>query len=278
MNIASINLQDQKAASQSITAPAWTFITCGIFAVFVFFAILAERCLYADGSYVFLKTLVTEHFVPTVGLRAYICYLYEVPVIVALKMGVTSIPWLAIAYGIGCFGVWPLAMFLCYRMAPQHFWLVMLACAAGYLNAAFMAMGEHIGTHALFWTSLFAILYVRPLTPLAAVTLLVSTIILVQSYESMLFLGPPMIALLVWRVVRDKEKLWQQAILVAAAVFLAAATNAAWEEMKYPNQYYGTFKQGFFYESLNPPWTLMMSYCWFALAICAFYKPFNVFA
>jgi hypothetical protein len=269
-----VSLPSTRPDSQTSIAPArWVLVACGFFAAFTLFAIYAERCLYSDGSYFFVKVLQSQNFVETVGLRDYVAFLFQLPLVAALKMGVTSIPCLAIAYSLGCFAVWPVAMYLCYRMAPQHFWLVLLACAAGYLNAAFMAVGEHIGAHALFWPALFAILFVRPLTPFAAVVLLGSTIILIRSYESMLFLGPLMVALLVWRMVRDKECLWRQAVLFAAAVFLIASIYVSWEEIKYPNPYYTSFKQDAFNQISHPGWTLKMSCLWLALALGALYRP-----
>lgn len=249
-----------------------TPIACGFFALFIVLAILTSRCLYADGSFYLVKILEAQNFAQIAVNRCFAHDLFEFPVVVALALGVNSIPCLTFLFGIGCFWVWPAAMFLCYRMAPQHFWLVMLACAAGYLNAAFMAVGEHIIVHAIFWPVLFAILFVRPLTPFAAVTLLVSSIILVRSYESMFFLGPVLIALLAWRMVADKERLWRQAVMGASVVFLTIAVYIAWIGIKYPipAQYYG-FKLGFFHQILDPAWTVKMSVFWAVVMLGAMY-------
>ena len=251
-----------------------TLIACGIFALFIAFAILTARCLYADGSYFLVSVLEAQNFAVIGSCRGFSHYLIEFPVVVALALGVNWIPCLTFLFGVGCFCAWPVAMFLCYRMEPRHFWLVMLACAAGYLNAAFMSVGEHIVAHAFFWPALFAILFVRPLTPFAAVTLLFSSIILMRSYESMLFLGPVLIALLVWRMVADKERLWRQAVLGTSVVFLIVSVYIAWIAVKYPNQaqYYG-FKQGFFHQLRDPVWTVKMSLFWAAVMLGALYPP-----
>ena len=255
-----------------------TLIACGFFALFIVFAIATARCLYADGSFYFLKVLEAGKFTEMIGCRSFAAYLFQLPVVVALGAGVTSIPCLTFLFGIGCFCAWPVAMFLCYRMAPQHFWLVMLACAAGYLNAAFMAVGEHIVAHAFFWPVLFAILFVRPLTPFAAVTLLLSSILLMRSYESMLFLGPALIALIVWRMVAGKERSWQTAVLVAAAVFLAVAAYIAYIGVKYPNvDNYNGFKDGVRNEILHPAWTIKMTVFWVALMLATLYSPVAAF-
>jgi hypothetical protein len=82
-------------------------------------------------------------------------------------MGVTNFAWLRLAFGLGCFLPWPIALAACYWISPKNFWLAAAGCAIGYLNTAFMPVGEHILTHALFWPSLFVILFARPLKPAA---------------------------------------------------------------------------------------------------------------
>lgn len=254
-----------------------TLIACGFFALFIFFAVLTARCLYADGSFYFLDLLVAGNFNEIFASRSFAGYLFEFPVVAGLYLGITGIPCLTILFGIGCFCAWPLAMFLCYRMAPQHFWLVMLACAAGYLNAAFMAVGEHIVAHAFFWPVLFAILFVRPLTPFAAASLLASSILLMRSYESLLFLGPVLIALLAWRIISERERPWQRTVLAGAAVFLIIAVYVAWIGVKYPNVLnphgLSNFKQGIVTEIIHPGWTVGMSLIWAVLMLAAMYPP-----
>jgi hypothetical protein len=250
--------------------PSTTVIALGFFALFIIYAILTRRSLYADGSYYFLRVLEAGNFTEMIGCRSFAAYLFQLPVVIAIKLGVANIHWLAIAFGIGCLCSWPVAMFLCYRMAPQHFWLVILACAAGYLNAAFMAVGEHIVAHAFFWPALFAILFVRPLTPFAAASLSASAIMLMRSYESMLFLAPPMIGLLVWRMISGKERLWQLAVLGSAAVFLVVSAYIAWLGVEYPNvENYNGFKSSLFSQLKSPTWTLQMSVFWAVLMLGA---------
>jgi hypothetical protein len=250
-----------------------TLIACGAFAVFIVFAVVTRRCLLADGSYCMVRVLETGHFVPIVACRSFAAYVYQLPLIIALKLRMTGIPWLSLVFGIGCFWVWPVAMVLCYLLAPRHFWLVMFACAAGYLNAAFVAVGEHIMAHAIFWPALFAILYVRPLTPFASAALLGSSILLMRSYESMLFLGPLLIALVIWRMISERENLWRQMVLAAAVVFLAAATDIALGGVEHPNpiNYYG-FKHGPMVELQTPTWTLQMTVLWTVIMLLSMYS------
>jgi len=152
--------------STGVKSLTLTGVACVVFAAFIVFAIGTVRCLYADGSYYFLRVLEAGTFTEMISSRSYAAYLFQLPVVIAIKLGITHIYWLTLAFGVGCFGSWPISLLFCYRLAPRHFWLVMLACAAGYLNTAFMVVGEHIVAHAFFWPVLFAILFVRPLNPL----------------------------------------------------------------------------------------------------------------
>jgi len=246
-----------------------TVFACGAFATYVILAIITGRCLYADGSYYLLRVLQAGTFTEMISNRSFAVYLFQLPVVAAIKLGITNIHWMTLAFGIGCFCSWPVAMLLCYRMAPQHFWVVMLACAAGYLNAAFMAVGEHIVAHAFFWPALFAILFVRPLNLPAAVILLLTAGLLIRSYESLLFLGPPLVVLLVWRMITGRETPWQQVVLGTAAVFFAMAAYFAWEGVCHPSDpgNYGAFTQGPLSELRFPTWTIQMSYFWGVLIL-----------
>jgi len=203
---------------------------CAVFALWIVAAILSSRCLYADGAHEFLRVLQAQDFVALMWSRHFAFYIYEFPLVLAIKLGVTDLGWLRFAFGLGCFLPWPVVMLFCHWLSPKHFWIVAVGCAAGYLNASFMAVGEHILAHAFYWPALFAILFARPLKPLAALILLTSASCLLFSYESQLFLCVPLAALSFWRVVEDwKDAAEQNAhwdrivLLLAAGLFIAAA-------------------------------------------------------
>jgi hypothetical protein len=250
-----------------------TFFACVVFGFMIFFAIVSGRCLYADGSYYLLRVLQAGNFTEMIHSRCFAAYLFQLPVVVAFKLGITNLHWLTLAFGVGCFSAWPVAMWLCYRMAPQHFWLVMLACALGYLNAAFMAVGEHIVAHAFFWPALFAVLFVRPLTPASAGVLLVSAGLLLRSYESLLFLGPPLAGLAVWRLVSGDDRRGPKVVLGLAAVLFICASGIALQAVLHPDSpaNAGGFKRGVWLALVFPSWTLVMSYFWILLMLATNY-------
>lgn len=257
-----------------------TTIAGWVFILSLLFAIISLRCLYADGSYQLIEALKAGDFVAIAKNRNCASYLFQFPVVTAIKLGVTNLHALQLAFGIGCFLPWPMAMMFCYRMAPRHFWVVILACAAGYLNSAFMSVGEYIIADAFFWPALFAILFVRPLTPLAASILSVSAMVLLFSYESLLFLGPLLALLALWRAIRGGEKAWQRAVLCLAAILLCLAAGIALDGVLYPQSpaNLGGFKRGLKWMFIYPSWTMGWSFVWFALmtAVCLRRRGFTV--
>lgn len=174
-----------------------------IFATWVAVAIFWDRSLYADGAHEFVRVLQAQDFVVLMWSRHFAFYIYEFPLVLAIKCGITNLPLLRLAFGLGCFLPWPLALMFCRWISPENFWLAAAGCAAGYLNAAYMAVGEHILAHAFFWPSLFVVLFARPLKPLAAAILLISATCLLFSYESQFLLCLPLAALSLWRIAEE---------------------------------------------------------------------------
>ncbi len=195
-----------------------------IFGLWILAAILSSRCLYADGSHEFIRVLDAQNFALLMWSRHFAFYIYEFPLVLAIKLGVTDLSWLRFAFGLGCFLPWPLALFCCWRISPKNFWLAAAGCAAGYLNAAFMAVGEHIVAHALFWPALFVLLFARPLNFFAAAVLVASATGMLFSYESQIVLCVPLALLALWRAWELKNEPGNFRWIIfamATAVFLA---------------------------------------------------------
>jgi hypothetical protein len=250
-------------------------VAVGIFLLSLAYAVVAARSLYDDGTYYFLRVLQAGGFTEMLFSRGHAAYLYQLPVVIALKLGITDLDKLQIAFGIGCFCAWPVAIGLCYRLAPEHLWLVVLACGAAYLNAAFVAVGEHVVTHAFFWPVVFVLLFVRPLTPFAAGTLLVSSVILLRTYESMLFLGP-VLAWLAYRRAKAEEKSGPRMVCLLAATILVLSVPIAVDGTLHPctGSNANSFKTGFFSVLLAPGWTISWTAGWILLmlGVCFFPK------
>src|ERR1017187_9414426 len=103
-----------------------SILACSVFAVYIFFAIISLRCLYADGSFQLTEVLKAGGFALEYENRYCAWFVEQLPVMVLLKLGVKNLHYLQLAFGAGCFLPWVVSMLFCYRMAPRHFWLVML--------------------------------------------------------------------------------------------------------------------------------------------------------
>ena len=257
-----------------------TVLACCIFGTSMFFSVISLRCLYGDGSYQLTEVLKAADFVEVAKNRDCASFIFQFPVVLAIKSGVTNLHALELAFGLGCFLPWLISLMFCHWLAPRHFWLVMLGCAAGYLNAAFMPVGEYIIAHAFFWPALFAILFARPLKPLAGGILIVSALILLFSYESLLFLGPPLALLAAWRCVRGCEKIWARIVLAFVTVLFVLAAIIALDGIMHPQSAdnLGGFKHGIKWIFLNPTWTTAWSFVWLILmgAVCFGRKIFTI--
>ena len=251
-------------------------LACWTFAVSVIFEIISSRCLYADGAHEFIRVLEAQGFVALMWSRHFSFYIFEFPLVLAIKMGVTNFAWLRLAFGLGCFLPWPIALAACYWISPKNFWLAAAGCAAGYLNTAFMAVGEHILAHALFWPSLFVILFARPLKPAAIAILLISATGMLFSYESQLFLCIPLALLALWRAWEEKKEdnRWGWTVfLVAAALFIAGITvGLCGVLMPELQANFSGFKAGTLTMFKSMGWTLSWTVGWIALTLAAFFS------
>jgi hypothetical protein len=247
-------------------------LACLMFLISILYAIVTARALYDDGSYYFMRVLEAGGFTEMLVTRGHAAFLFQLPVVIALKFGIRDLTQLQIAFGLGCFCAWPVAMALCLWLSPKHFWLVALACGAGYLNAAFVAVGEHVVAHAFFWPVVFVLLFVRPLTPGAAVVLLLSSVILVRSYETMLFFAPPLVWL-AWLRARGAEKPWQRIVFLLTIFFLFAAILIAVDGTLHPCTLSSanSFKIGVMSVVASPGWTIGWTMAWLALMLGCFF-------
>lgn len=248
-------------------------LSCCVFALSVLVELLSSRCLYADGAYEFLRVVQAQNFAVLMWSRHFAYYAYSLPLVLAIKLGVTQLSWLRLAFGLGCFLPWPLALLVCYRISPGRFWLVMAGCAAGYLNAGFMAVGEHILAHALFWPALFVILFARPLKPWTAAVLLVCATGLLFCYESQLFLSGSLSLLALWRAHAERKennRAGWTIFLLAASLFAASVTVGLCGVLM-PEHLadFSGFKAGSKAMLEHMGWTLSWTVGWTVLAIAA---------
>ena len=81
-----------------------------VFLLSILFAVGTARSLYDDGSYYFMRVLEAGGFTEMLFSRGHAAFLFQLPLVIALKLGVRDLTQLQIAFGCGCFLAWPLLM------------------------------------------------------------------------------------------------------------------------------------------------------------------------
>ncbi len=248
-------------------------LAIGVFFVWILAAIFTSCCLYADGAFEFVRVLETQNIATFMWSRHFAVFIYQFPLVLAVKLGVTNLSLLRLAFGMGCYLPWPLALLVCRWLSRENFWLAVTACAVGYLNVASLAVSEHIVAHAMFWPALFVLLFARPLNLTASLILLAMAVGLQFSYESQIFLCCPLAMLSLWRSAQEKRANsgWPSVVFFAAAgLFSVSMANGIYSVLmpEMPGNFSG-FKAGTLGFLQHTGWTVKWTLLWCGLAVSA---------
>lgn len=165
---------------------------------------LACRGLFWDGA-AFLVEIIDRNWFHWVfyPARAHVMWLTQLPVVVALKLGVTDTRILAIAYSAGLFGL-PTALYhVALRRARDDavvMAVVLAAIAVVYLSTSFFIAGEYNVAFAIAVAVMAIVLTGKGLSRADTVLLLFLGWLAFRSYEAMAYLGPLLAAVIVWRI------------------------------------------------------------------------------
>lgn len=195
----------------------------GFFALSLLLQILTWRAFYGDGAAFFVNGLLRGSISLWPAHRAFTTALYQAPFWAGLQLGITDLDWLQALFAIGLFAPWPLALWFCWRLAPDQLWLPLAACGLGYLNSCLLAFSNALAAHALVWPVLIALVFVRPLSRFAAATLVGAALLLLRSYESQILLGPLLAAVAFWRLRQREGRLARTSLAVSGLLLLGSA-------------------------------------------------------
>ena len=214
--------------------------------------------LYSDGSWFMMRIVDRGFFVNYDHARSYALGLWQVPLVFALRAGVTDLQWLAKAYSFGTL-LLPAALYQLALLRSRDDAALMvgvIAAIAAVFSTSFMfSVGEYSTAYATA-VAVMAFCARRDTARLTdGIVLLVLGVLSVRTYEIFYHLGPLLAALLVWRASRastwsDLVSRWPvpAAVLLmglpilavalgwagsfvlpaAVAVFIAGALSAAW--------------------------------------------------
>jgi hypothetical protein len=196
--------------------------------------IYAATGLYADGSLYLFKILTLVGYWDFHSSRAYAQIITQTPVVAAITLGVTNLNLLIRMHSFGLIaiplGFWISAFLL--HIRSNFFWLLALAFAVSYLSSGFMSVAEYNITYAMAAFSA-SLLFRRDIGLKGAGVLVGTSIALTRSYEAMVFIGPLLCSIAIFRATKEKHLSVIVRIALIAAGFLLAVASAisAWSIM-----------------------------------------------
>lgn len=187
---------------------------------------LSGRGLYADGPFWLYHMLLNGGLYIFDPHRAHAQYVVELPVYLAIKLGVRDINALIRVHSFGFIGMpiifWTGSLILQFR--TPLFWLLALACSVTYLRSDFFAAGEFNVAYGLVALSM-AIIFKKNVSIFQSLILLSAAVVLIYAYESMLFLGIFLFVTCVVRLVSEKNdsRMTKSAIAISCCLYLFSA-------------------------------------------------------
>jgi len=197
--------------------------------------VYTTRGLYADGSFFLYNILLHKDFWAFDTAREFVQILNQTPVVWSINLGENDLNALIYWHSVGLIAVplviwfWAFSM----HMRSNTFWVLVLAFSVSYQLSGFFAIGEYNLTYALV-AYCWAVLNAKKVSCLSFIGLIVSSFILIRSYEAMLFLGLLLTfnAIVFWQ--RQKEILTnlKKALMLAVVLcFLLATVSSLWSVM-----------------------------------------------
>ena len=256
-------------APTGLAAAAWT-----LFALQLLLQVTTWRSFYGDGAAFFVSMLQHETLILWPPERIFASGLITLPMWLGLQAGITDIDSLQALFALGLLMPWPIALWLCWRLAPAQFWLPVAACGLAYLNSCLLAFSNALAAHAMLWPVLTALVFVRPLTRFAAGVLVGGSLLLLYSYESQLFLGPPLAILALWRLRHPETPGGRLSLLLSGLLLLGSAWMALQGILAESNSANrGGYVEGLLSLAVKPPWTVGFSALLVGVAAVLLLRP-----
>jgi hypothetical protein len=191
--------------------------------------IYSARGLYADGSYFLFQVLTLQGFEVTDAPRSFALFLSQLPLVVAIKLGIKDLNVLIRLHSFGLIGIplslWIYALYL--QLNKNIFWLFILAFSASYLSSGFFAIGEYNLCYALCALCV-SIMCNQTRSHTNFIILIFASSFLIKSYEAMIFMGPLLCLIAGYRIYSkiDSSIFKKICLLISTSLFLTGFTIA----------------------------------------------------
>lgn len=185
-----------------------------------------SRGLFVDGSAFLVQIARREWFFDFYEPRLYAMVMGQVPIMTAIFLGVTDLHLLARLLSIGLFAL-PTALYhlALVRVKDDPVLLAAVIAAIGvvFMTTSFFIVGEYNTAYAIAILVAVRLVTAERLGLLDGLFLLVISVLAVRTYESMIYLGPLLAAMILHTIWRAPSRPWLATALhlLAAVAFMA---------------------------------------------------------
>ena len=210
------------------------WVTFGIVTVQAVLLIVEQVQLYGDGSAYLFWLLRSRRPLGFAINRRFANLVTEIPVVLALRAGVTDVGVASRLFGAGVYLPLIVSLGLCIWLARERLALMLfplLSAVAVTANTDFLIISESNVLVALFWPLLFLFTLRREWSGWTFVLAFVLAGPTLLCYESMVFIGPIVLGLAVWRAAemrRANDAVRARRFLFLAYYFAMGIAVAAW--------------------------------------------------
>lgn len=198
-----------------------------------------SRGLFVDGANFLVHIVRQEAFFDFYMPRLYAMVLGQIPVMTAVTLGVTDLHLLARLLSLGLFSLPTFFYTLALHRAKDDSVLlavVIAAIAIVFMTTSFFIVGEYNTLYAVVILIAVRLATADRLTLGNSVVLLALALMAIRTYETMIYLGPLLACILLWKVWRAPARPWLPTLLhLVAAVFMIVAMMVAINSVVHPH-------------------------------------------
>jgi hypothetical protein len=199
-----------------------------------------SRGLFVDGANFLVHIARQEAFFDFYDPRYYAMVLGQIPVMIAVTLGNVDLHLLARLLSLGLFGLPTLFYTLAlHRTKDDPVLLAIVIAAIGlvFMTTSFFIVGEYNTLYAIVILMGVRLATAERLTTVDGVVLALLALLSIRIYETMIYLGPLLCLIILWKVWRAPARpIVATALYLLAAVFAIRGMTVAIYSVTHPHQ------------------------------------------
>lgn len=197
------------------------------------------RGLFVDGSGFLIQIVESEWFFDFYPPRLYAMVVAQLPVMAAVLLGSTDLHLLARLLSLGLFGL-PTLLYTLALMRARHdpvlLAVVIAAIGLVFMTTSFFIIGEYNSAYGIAILTAVRLATTDRLRLGEALVLAAIGALAIRTYEVMIYLGPLLASMIVWRVATLRPRpILPTIVYLAAAVFFLLGMAVAVNSVMHPH-------------------------------------------